>query len=156
MNLEQVINDDICILMSLREEYFNLILKGEKKFEYRKIYRKTKTKSFIYISKTKKSIVGILDFDTPIIDTPENIAKMASDIKDSNYCDMYEYLKARKMSYAMKINKIYLFDREITALEIKKAGLKFTAPQSYSILDNDNKILKYIRELPVTIREFKL
>ena len=54
----QFIRSTRITLMSIREEYYYEILKGEKHFEYRKKYCKEESLAYIYISKTKKEIVG--------------------------------------------------------------------------------------------------
>ncbi len=50
------------VLMSIREEYYNDIIAGKKKYEYRKVYRKSETTAFIHVSKTKKAVLAIIDF----------------------------------------------------------------------------------------------
>ena len=45
----------ICVLMSLREEYYEAMLSGKKKYEYRTRYLKDVSDAYIYISKTKIS-----------------------------------------------------------------------------------------------------
>ena len=47
-----------CVLMSLREEYYNAMIQGKKHYEYRTRYLKEPSDAYIYISKTKKSIVA--------------------------------------------------------------------------------------------------
>ena len=55
------------ILLSLREEYFNQMLDGKKKYEYRTRYLKEETIAYIYISKTLKRIIAKIEFGMPII-----------------------------------------------------------------------------------------
>lgn len=55
------------VLMSMREVYFNEILTGKKHYEYRKKYCESESIAYIYISKTRKEIVGKIWFGKPII-----------------------------------------------------------------------------------------
>lgn len=147
MKLKEILlKDDNIILLSLREQYFNSILNGTKLYEYRKVYKKEKSKAIIYISKTKKNIAGIIEFGKPIIDTSENISKLAQINGDSEYQSMIQYLGENKKGYAIPINKVYIFEESLPVDLIKEKGIKFIAPQSYSDLKNNKDLLNYISE----------
>jgi len=98
--------EPITVLMSLREEYYEAMIRGEKMFEYRTRYLKEPSKAFIYISKTKKSIVAKIDFGAPIIGTAEEIASLAEKEQPGCYDDMINYFN----------NGIPIFVQTITLL----------------------------------------
>lgn len=134
--------------MSLQEQYFLSMLNGEKKYEYRKKYRKEKTKAFIYISKTKKSICALIEFDEPIFGTSEFISAISEKETPGNYEVMLEYLGKDKTGYAIPIKKIY-FINDIEYLSLKKNFPGFVAPQSYHLLNQESELRKYLEELEV-------
>ncbi len=106
MKFEEIISQEsFIILLSIRENYFDSMISGNKKYEYRKRYRKVKTKALIYISKTKKSIVGIVEFGEPIVGNSECISRFSAQNGDSNYHDMKEYLGTNNECYAIPIEK---------------------------------------------------
>jgi len=130
------------ILMSLREEYFEQMKKYNKKFEYRTRYLKEPTTAFIYISKTKKSIVGKIDFGTPIIDKSENISEIAENEHPGCYQQMMKYLSAG-VGYAIPVKKITLIE-EVILEELTNKFPGFVVPQSYYILDKKPELLNYL------------
>ncbi|MGZ7204688.1 hypothetical protein ACXWOS_09570, partial [Streptococcus pyogenes] len=105
--------------------------KKEKKYEYRKRFLNQKSYAFIYISKTKKEIAGIVEFGIPKCDTSEKIAVFASQIGDSTYDNMISYLGENKKGYAIPINKVYLFDSPLELSTLREIDKNFYAPQSY-------------------------
>lgn len=50
------------ILLSFEPEWFHLLEKGKKKFEYRKHFPKDKTTAYFYVSSPEKNISGIATF----------------------------------------------------------------------------------------------
>lgn len=147
MKLTDIISiEDDVILLSIREPYFQNIVSGVKRYEYRKVFKKHQTKAIIYISKTKKSIIGLIEFDQPIIDTSVNVALMAERIGESDYNDMIDYLGIKEKSYAIPVKNVYLFEEEYKAVDFHEHGIKFTAPQSYINLNENNKLLNFLMD----------
>ena len=132
------------VLMSLWEEYFEEMLSGIKRYEYRKRYRKVPTKAFIYISKTKKSIGALIEFGQPIFGTATEIAKLSESEQAGTYKAMEEYLSGGK-GIAIPIKAIYQFE-PIHLDELKKEIPEFVAPQSYYLLDDKIKLLDLLKE----------
>lgn len=50
------------------------------------------TKAFIYISKTQKSIVAMIDFDQPIFGMSHEISVISERENPGSYQDMMDYL----------------------------------------------------------------
>lgn len=123
--------DDIYVLMSLRKEYFDEMLVGLKKHEYRTRYQKVPTKAFIYISKTEKKIKAIINFGTPIISNREAISEIAEKEKAGSYKAMMEYL-INGIGYALPIKSITEIE-EISLEELKIKFTDFVVPQSYCL-----------------------
>ena len=78
------------VLMSLREEYYDAMLEGRKHYEYRTRYLKEESEAYIYISKTKKSIVAKIKFGEPIIADANTIALIAEQEEPGSYNGMME------------------------------------------------------------------
>lgn len=51
------------ILLSFTPDWFDLLERGEKKFEYRKHFPKGKTRVLFYVSNPVKAVTGIAEFD---------------------------------------------------------------------------------------------
>lgn len=130
---------DTVILLSLQEEYFNAIKNGDKKFEYRRRFRKEPTKAFIYVSKTKKTVLGLIDFGNPIFQRAEHIAQIAEEEKKGSYDNIISYIGKGHNGYAIPIKNFYSISG-ITLDEIKEEIPEFFAPQSYLLLNPDMRL----------------
>ena len=146
MNCEQMkfVENSRITMMSLRQEYFEQILKGEKTFEYRKKYYDEKSVAYIYVSKTQKEIVGKVWFGKPIIDDSEKIAQIAEKDQPGSYNNIKEYL-GKNRGYAIPIEKVELV-KKISLKEIKEVFADFVPPQSYYYLDNKKQLLDFLIE----------
>ena len=141
-------NEDDMVLLSLREEYYANILSGQKRYEYRKIYRRGPTKAVIYISKTQKSIVSIIEFDSPIIAKSEKISAIAESEQAGSYDSMMEYLGENSVGYAIPVKKIYKL-KESIPLHTLRQELNFVPPQSYAVIKKDSEIMNFLNNIEV-------
>lgn len=130
------------VLMSLREEYYQAMLEGTKKYEYRTRYLKEASFAYIYISKTKKSIVAKITFWKPIIGTAQEIAELAEQENPGCYHDMIDYF-SHGVGYALPIKEITPI-KEVSLDTLKKIFPDFVVPQSYYILDKKPELLAYL------------
>jgi predicted transcriptional regulator len=134
--------EKIVVLLSLKEEYFNEIKSGIKRYEYRKRYVKQPTTAYIYCSSPVKAIKGIIQFGTPIVGTPEEISAISE--KETGEGSLTaEYLKGKMEGYAIPI----LSWEEINPISlntIRSDFQGFVPPQSYYRLDNKTDLLKYL------------
>ena len=135
------------VLLSLREIYYNEMLKGKKHYEYRTRYLKGESEAYIYISRTKKSIVAKIIFDRPIIGGSKIIAQFAKSDDESTYESILNYI-GDKTGYAIPIKQIIKI-KEVTLSEIKEKFPNFTIPQSYYSLDKKPELLEYLRSKEV-------
>ena len=132
----------ICVLMSLREEYYEAILSGKKEYEYRTRYLKDISDAYIYISKTKKSIVAKIRFGKPIVGDAKTIATIAEQEEPGSYNGMIEYLH-NNIGYAIPIEEITLIE-EVPLSELQQKFPDFVVPQSYYILDKKPELLSFL------------
>lgn len=131
-----------CVLMSLREEYYDAMLEGRKHYEYRTRYLKEASDAYIYISKTKKSIVAKIKFGEPIIGDAQTIATIAEQEEPESYNGMMEYLY-NNIGYAIPIEKITPIE-EVPLSELQQNFPNFVVPQSYYILDKKPELLSFL------------
>ena len=131
------------VLMSLREEYYNAMLDGRKHYEYRTRYLKEASNAYIYISKTKKSIVAKIKFGEPIIGDAQTIATISEQEEPGSYNGMMDYLY-NNTGYAIPIEEITPIE-EVPLSELKHNFPNFVVPQSYYILDKKPELLSFLK-----------
>mgnify|MGYP004473025961 CR=1 FL=1 len=132
------------ILLSLREEYFNQMLDGKKKYEYRTRYLKEETLAYIYISKTLKKVIAKIEFGVPIIGTANDIAVVAEREHPGCYQEMMNYMY-NNVGYAIPVKKIIPIE-EVSLKELQNNFLNFVPPQSYYILDRKPELLEFLNK----------
>ncbi len=138
-------------MISLKSEYFERILDGTKPFEFRRVFAKSLDEAFlcvIYVTYPVQAIMGIIYFDKPIKGPIEKILELA---KESNYPfieDVREYLKGKKIVYALPIKKSIAFKKPIALREIQKVYSRFRPPQSFYCLEKQQflKLKEHLKE----------
>ncbi len=123
------------IILSLQEVYFNKILNGEKKYEYRFNFCKGKSKAYVYLPKNKQQIAGVLYLGTPMLMTKKDTCDLYVKCGDGEYAVMDDWIGDRKDCYVIPIEKAIRFDNPIKKEELKKYE-EFLAPQTYLLLKN--------------------
>jgi len=119
------------ILISIKPEFVESIMKGKKDFEFRKVECKRKVdKIIIYSTSPVMQVVGEADVEEVLIDSPEEIwgitEKRAGISK--NFFD--EYYKDKAKAVAYKLNNIKKYDEPLT---LERFGLS-VAPQSFAYI----------------------
>ncbi len=132
------------LLLSLQEQYWNLIVEGEKKYEYRRVFRDEPVKAFIYASGSRKAVVGVVDFDAPIVAPVGKIAKIAEEQSPGSTRGMLEYMDGLERAYAIPILSVEIL-RPISLGVIRHDFPRFNPPQSYYVLANHPKLLKFLQ-----------
>lgn len=136
------------VLMSLREEYYNAILEGRKHYEYRTRYLKCPSEAYIYISKTKKSIVAKIKFGEPIIGDASTIALIAEKEEPGSYEDMMKYMY-NNIGFAIPVEEIIPI-KNIQLSELQQQFPNFVVPQSYYILNKKPNLLSFLESIERT------
>lgn len=118
------------VLISIKPEFVEKIFSGEKQFEYRKSIFKRQNIDTIIIYETKPigKIVGEIQFNEILVDTPQNIWNKTKEKSGISEKFFFEYFQNRNLAYAIKINKTIKYGK---AINPKEEGLIFTAPQSF-------------------------
>ena len=119
------------VLFSIKPKFVESIIKGNKKYEYRKaIFKKNVDTVVIYKTTPFCKIIGEFEIDGILYDTPENIWQITQEFAGitQDYFDKYFY--NRKIAYAIKIGNIKQYE-----LEPKDIIKQFKAPQSFMYWD---------------------
>ena len=132
------LSDFMNVLMSIKPEFVNRILTGEKQYEFRKsIFKENVERIYIYSSYHVKKIVGYFEVDEIIHKSPEELWNSYSEVSGISKKDFFEYFKDREKGYAIKINNLKVFDEFI---EMKD----YTGPQSFCYIENSDYLMKLL------------
>ncbi|URA10895.1 ASCH domain-containing protein [Thermospira aquatica] len=116
------------VILSIKPEFVEKIINGEKKFEYRrKIFKKDVEKVIIYASSPIKLVVGefiIEDILSRKLDELWELTKEESGISKQYF---YEYFKGLDNGYAIKIKE---FKRYEKPCNLRNLNIFYT-PQSF-------------------------
>ena len=116
------------LLLSIKPEYVEKILQGEKKFEYRKRLAKEDV-SYIYVYSTAPSmkVVASVHIEGHLSDSPTawwEKTKAAAGISRAKFRD---YFRGCKTAYAYKLGKVEVFESPKNLSDFGVA----VAPQSF-------------------------
>lgn len=123
------------ILMSIKPCFCNLILDGQKRYEYRKrvFSRSDVSRVYIYASKPICKVIGYFTVKRIINDTPSMVWDMTHEHGGIAMKKYQEYFKGHTKAYAIEIDKVVKID----LIDPKQALQDFTAPQNFMYLDED-------------------
>ena len=121
------------LLISIKPEFVEKILSGEKKYEFRRtIFRQKVDKVYIYSTSPDKLIVGYFDFEEVIEDTPSNLWDKFNGCGGISKESFFEYYEGKEIGYAIKIGKLHVFSKPIDVSTLKD----FRAPQSFCYIED--------------------
>jgi len=116
-------------IFSIHPQYVDLILSGEKRFEFRRTaMRRDPACVFVYTTAPVRKIALAWDFVAPIIDSPGAIWRNCSDRAGIGMDDFFKYFQNRKRAIAYPIGKIRVFD---PPLDPRIVEATFVPPQSF-------------------------
>jgi len=119
------------VLLSIKPRYVEEIIKGNKKYEFRKkVFKRKKSVDGIYIysSSPVKKIVGYFTFESIIEDHPRTLWENFKEFSGIGEFEFFEYFKERDTGFAIEISQLELFDEP---LDPKLLIPNFVAPQSF-------------------------
>ena len=121
------------VLLSIKPEYAEKILSGEKRFEFRKALFKNKDVKTVVIYATMPigKIVGEFEFDGVVTGTPDAVW-LETENQSGITQDFFEqYFSGREMAHAIKVGNVKRYCEPLSLKSIVPNGL---APQSYRYL----------------------
>jgi predicted transcriptional regulator len=123
------------ILISIKPCFCNLILDGQKRYEYRKRVFSCSDVSrvYIYASKPICKVIGYFTVKRIINDTPSMVWDLTHEHGGITKKQYQAYFKGHTKAYAIEIDKVVKID----PIDPKKALQGFTAPQNFMYLEDD-------------------
>jgi predicted transcriptional regulator len=146
---EEIIEHRKSILISIRNIYFDKMLKGTKHFEYRFTFTKKKTRAYIYIPDVKKHIAGYIDFGIPVWKNVKETCEIYTVHDNGDYEVMEKWLTNKDGCYLIPIEKTFVYERPITRTELLTLEPEFNAPQSFMYLDDKKRLLSLLENRQV-------
>lgn len=117
------------VLLSIKPEFVQEIVAGNKKYEYRKkIFKQEIESVVIYASMPVGRIVGEFTVGEIISDSPLEIWKITSEYSGISFNAYQKYFKGKKAGYAIQIKELTLYEEPINPYEEFE---NFMPPQSY-------------------------
>ena len=123
------------ILISIKPCFCNLILDGQKRYEYRKrvFSRSDVSRVYIYASKPICKVIGYFIVKRIINDTPSMVWDLTHEHGGITKKQYQAYFKGHTKAYAIEIDKVVKID----PIDPKKALQGFTAPQNFMYVDEN-------------------
>ncbi len=122
------------IILSIKPEFAEKILNGEKLFEFRKQVPKKKISwVFIYASSPYKKIIGRFRVNNILNGTPEEIWNLCGSQGGIDQERFFEYCGNNETIYGFEISDVIKFETPINPYE---EDSNFNAPQSFAYFDN--------------------
>lgn len=124
------------VLLSIKPEYANKILAGEKHFEFRKaIFKNPLVKTVvIYATLPIGKVVGEFEVESVMEDDPNQVWSSTSEFAGISQGLFQEYFQGRKKAYAIKVSNP---QRYLQPLELSHVVSNGVAPQSFCYLKAD-------------------
>lgn len=118
------------VLLSIKPEYAEKILSGEKRFEFRKALFKNKNVKTIIIYATMPvgKVVGEFEFDGIVTGTPKAVWSETKNQSGITQDFFDEYFSGREMAHAIKVGGVKRYSEPQSLVSIVPSG---SAPQSY-------------------------
>lgn len=138
-------NDYEEIILSLQEIYFNKILNGTKKCEYRFNFLNGKVKAYVYLPKNKQQIVGILYLGAPVWHAKQEVCDIYVKNGDGDYNVMKDWIGDKKGCFVIPIEKCIKFNKPITKDQLHNFD-EFIAPQTYLLLKKKPLLKEFLND----------
>jgi predicted transcriptional regulator len=107
------------VLMSIKPEFAEAILRGTKTVEFRKRQLPEGTnKVIIYATSPLKRVVGEFTVLTQFTDTPENIWNSLNEFVDDDSAEFFDYYSNNDKATAICIDECQRYDQTLSLVEI--------------------------------------
>lgn len=121
------------VLLSIKPEFVEKILSGEKKYEFRKkLFKRQSVKTIvIYATMPIGKVVGEFDIDHVISDEPNLVWEKTKKYAGVSKSFYDEYFEEKSLAFAIAVGKVTLYDEPKS---LNYFGKNIIAPQSYRYL----------------------
>jgi len=118
------------VLLSIKPKYVEAIMKGEKRYEFRKTIFKNKNvqKVYIYSTSPVKKIVGYFIIGDIIEDHPNNLWEKCKKFSGISDTEFFNYFNGNERGFAIRIDEVEKFNKPLDPTHIYQ---KFIPPQSF-------------------------
>lgn len=121
------------ILLSINPQYVNQIIKGYKKFEFRKKVAKRKVdKIIVYSTSPVKKVIAEVEVKSIISAKPKELWALTNKFAGVSQYFYEKYFQDRDIAYAYELGIVEVYDNP---KDLSEFGCKM-APQSFIYLDN--------------------
>lgn len=123
------------VLLSIKPEYANKILSGEKRFEFRKaIFKDPNVRTvIIYATKPVGKVIGEFEIEAVISARPETLWRKTKKFSGITRLFFDEYFMGRDTGYAIQVKKAHKYQ---TPLDLKSVLPNNFPPQSFCYLSS--------------------
>lgn len=124
------------IIISIKENYVNLILSGKKTIELRKVVPRALPGDIImiYTTQPKKAITAIAYVKRVFTCPPEDMWRDHHMVLGISKLGFDKYYKERKKAVGIEFSEVFKLESEISLSAIKLIYPKFSPPQTYKYI----------------------
>lgn len=121
------------VLLSIKPEYAEKILTGEKHFEFRKVIPKSAGVKTIVIYATMPvgKVVGEFDIEHILSESPKALWKLTAEFSGITKQFFNQYFEGRDIAHALKVKEVRRYKRPRALSSVIKNGIP---PQSFCYL----------------------
>ncbi|MDH3001498.1 hypothetical protein A1D23_13180 [Chelonobacter oris] len=122
------------VLLSIKPEFVEKIISGEKKFEFRKSLPKRSgiTSVVVYSTMPVGKVIGEFTIKQTLSLTPESLWEKTKKLSGISKGFFDDYFSTRELAHAFEIEKFKLYDNPLSISDVLSSGIP---PQSYCYLN---------------------
>lgn len=123
------------VLLSIKPRYVERIMKGIKKYEFRKVWFRNKDVNtvYIYVTSPIKKIVGRFEVGDIIEDNPEVLWQELKNYSGIDEREFFSYFNGSNRGVAIGINDLEIFKEPLDPFDHIP---DFVPPQSFRYIDD--------------------
>lgn len=131
--------NQITLLMSIKPQYADLILNGQKTIELRRVRPKVQQGDvvLIYASGPRMALLGGFEVEGLVSDTPANVYKTHGAASGVTRTVFDRYFEGSTLAHGIKIARSWRLSEATELQTLRKKVRGFRPPQSYCYLDNN-------------------
>lgn len=120
------------VLLSIKPEFVQKIIKGEKKFEYRKkIFKQPVDTVIVYSTLPVGKIVGEFQIESILSDSPNKLWKETHKFSGITKIFFDQYFENKDLGYAIQFKEFKKYPEPLNLSDLKE---NLSAPQSFVYL----------------------
>lgn len=118
------------ILLSIKPKHAESIIKGQKKYEFRKIIFKEKhiDTVYLYASSPIKKVIGAFHIGDIVEDKPINLWHQFNEGSGLDEAEFFEYFSDNEIGFAIEIRNVEKYEKPLDPEEVIPG---FVPPQSF-------------------------